>query len=95
MDGVGYETPLGYRGKKILVFRHLLDNTISILKDGKLVRLFPVDLHDNAINRRAKKSNKPDEAVLPPPSAAQISFKQDFGPIVNSDGGFEDKEKDS
>ncbi len=94
VNGVAYETPISFAGRKILLYRNLLDNTLSLLDEGKQIRLSPVDLHDNAIQRRAQSPAVP-EVFLAPPSAAQMAFTQDFSPIINDDGGFnipEDKE---
>ena len=54
VDSVDYEIPRGHAGEKLLVHRRLLDNTLSVLHDGRLVDIHPVDLHANARARRAR-----------------------------------------
>ena len=89
VDGVAYEMPLGYRGRKVMVQRHLLDGGVSLLHEGHLVALAPVDLHANARDRRARGRDAPP-TPMPPPSAAQMAFERDLGPVVDDQGGCED-----
>ena len=74
VDGVSYETPLGYRGRKVLLQRHLLDGEVSLLHEGRLVRLAPVDVHANAHDRRARGQDAPPTPRAPK-SAAQASLR--------------------
>lgn len=91
VDSVHYEIPRGHAGEKLLVHRHLLDNTLSVLHDGRLVDIHPVDLHANASARRARARARDNDTQNPlPPSAADLAFERDFLPVVDSDGGFED-----
>lgn len=87
VDGVPYETPLGYRGRKVLVQRHLLDGEVSLLHEGRLVRLAPVDVHANAHDRRARGQDAPP-TPRPPQSAAQLAFDRDHRPVIDEQGGF-------
>jgi len=89
VDGVAYEMPLGYRGRQVMLQRHLLEGDISLLHEGRLVRLAPVDVHANARDRRARGRDAPP-VPLPPPSAAQMAFDRDLGPVVDEQGGCKD-----
>ncbi len=86
VDGVAYEVPLGYRGRQVMLQRHLLEGGVSLLHEGRLVRLAPVDVHANAQDRRARGRDVPP-TPMPPPGAAQIAFDQDLGPVVDDQGG--------
>lgn len=86
-----YETPRGYAGKWIDVSRHLLDRTVAIMHEGRLVQLAKVDKILNAMSRRAR----PAKALLAPrpvKTAATIAFEQDHQPLVGDAGDFFDKE---
>jgi hypothetical protein len=88
---VDYEIPKGHAGEQIVVHRHLLDNTLSVLHDGHLVNIHPVDLHANARARRARDRDPQTDTPHPlPPSAADLAFERDFLPVVDPDGGFHD-----
>jgi len=89
VDGVAYEMPLGYRGRQVMLQRHLLAGDISLLHEGRLVRLAPVDVHANARDRRAHGRDAPP-LPMPPPSAAQMAFDRDLGPVVDDQGGCQD-----
>ncbi|MFH1464055.1 MAG: hypothetical protein ABIO70_06700 [Pseudomonadota bacterium] len=90
-DGVSYEIPLGHRGDKIQLHRHLLDRTLSMVHDGRLVRLAPVDPVANATSGRARLGQEPETAQPHlPPSAAELAYRQDYAPVVGPDGGFTD-----
>jgi transposase InsO family protein len=93
VEGVGYETPRGHAGRIVQTFRHLLDDTVAILHEGKLVQLAPVDLAANARDRRAKA----ERAARPPPTrqiktAADLAFERDHKTMVTRGGDFFDKE---
>ena len=88
-DGIKYEVPTGHAGTRITLYRNMLDESISIVHHGKLIRLFPVDLNFNAQDTRA--TDHCDDNVtkpLPPKSCSQIAYERDFAPIVDPDGGF-------
>ncbi len=86
VDGLAYETPLGPRGQEVMLYRHLLEGTVSLLHEGHLVQLAGVDLHANARDRRARGQDEPP-TPMPPASAAQIAFDQDYRPVVDAEGG--------
>lgn len=89
------EVPRGLAGQTIEIYRHVLDDDrISILHRGRRVFLHPVDLVANARDRRAPPASS-DEADAPtegplPPSAAELAYDRDLGPIVDPEGGFTD-----
>jgi transposase InsO family protein len=88
-DGVAYEVPRGHARSKITVTRHLLQqNRLSILHEGRVVFLHPVDLEANAYARRARLDARPPEPAAPPTTAAHRAFQADFDPIVGPDGSY-------
>jgi len=95
-DGTAWEVPRGHAGKRVRVHRQLLDDALFVLHDGRFVRLHPVDLAGNAVDRRAPRQAPaaaqpaPGEPDGPAParSAATLAFDRDFGPVVGPDGGF-------
>ena len=88
-DGIAYEVPRGHAGTDVTVWRHLLSGALSVVHDGRLVAVAPVDLAQNAIARRALPSAPaPDDDERAPQTAAQLAFARDFAPVVGSDGGF-------
>ena len=90
-DGVAYEVPRGHRGDRVQLHRHLLDGTLSMIHDGRLVRLAPVDPVANATSGRARRGQEPEPAQHPlPPSAAELAWRRDLEPVVGRDGGFID-----
>ena len=88
-QGTLYEVMPGYAGQKIILHRNLLDGTVSMLDQGRLVKLSPVDLHANA---RLKRVNPPktdqDTHKKLPQSSAEMNFNRNFRPIVGPDGDF-------
>jgi len=87
VDGLAYETPLGLRGQEVALYRHLLEGTVSLLHEARLVPLAAVDVHANARQRRARGRDEPPTPATPP-SAAQIAFDQAYRPVVDAEGGF-------
>ena len=88
-DGTDYEVPRGHAGTDITVWRHLLSNALSVVHDGKLVTLAPVDLARNAGSRRAAPAAPaPDDAECSARTAAQLAFARGFAPVVGPGGGF-------
>ena len=88
-DSTAYEVPRGHAGTDITVWRHLLSGALSVVHDGRLVTLAPVDLAHNAVSRRAvPPSPAPDDDEGAPRTAAQLAFARDFAPVVGPDGGF-------
>jgi putative transposase len=91
VDGTFYEVPRGHRGTDINIFRQTLDQTVSIIHDGKRVRLHPVDLEANARAHRARtdsEKHEQKESTPPTRTSAQIAFDRDYGPVIASDGGY-------
>lgn len=89
VEGTFYEVPRGLAGSKTTVYRQVLDGTVRILFQGKLVKLLPVDLSANAHARRAGRLAPEDDlAAIPTKSAADLTFDRDFAPVVGPDGGF-------
>jgi transposase InsO family protein len=91
-----YEVPRGHAGTQIVLHHNLLDNSLSIIDHGRLVKLAPVDLSANARSKRAKGSIQ-KEALSHPlaEGSAQMAFKKDFKPVVDVHGNFPDKEDPS
>lgn len=90
-EAVEYEVPRGFRSQTIAVTRRLLDGTLHVMHEGRLVEIRPADLEKNARDRRAPSAVTADgdpPAARLPRSAADIAFDRDFGPIVGADGGF-------
>lgn len=89
VDGVAYEVPRGHGGTRLAVRRHVLEGTLSVLHEGRVVRLHPVDLAANASARRGKPSAEHDDEQAPAPrTAAMRAFDRAYGPVVARDGGF-------
>jgi len=88
VDSVDYEVPRGHAGTRLAVHRHLLDQTLSVLHHGRIVRVHPVDLAANAAARRAKPgADQDDDGTRPPRTAAMRAFDRAYGPVVSRDGG--------
>jgi transposase InsO family protein len=89
VDGVTLEVPKGHAGQTIEIFRHVLDaGRVEMVHADRRVRLYPVDLHRNAVAVRGHRV-EPQEIEGPlPPSAADLAFRRDLGSIVDPDGGF-------
>jgi transposase InsO family protein len=96
VDGTDYEMPKGYGGQKVMLRRRLLEGSVGFLHEGKVIDLHEVDVHSNARSQRAKDDAGQDETQpIAPPSAADLSFQRDFGPIVSDDGGFRGPDSDA
>jgi putative transposase len=88
-DGVAYEVPRGHAGQSILIYRCVLQQTVSVLHQGRLVRLHPVDLAANATAQRTAGRPPEDHPATPPVlSAARLAFERDFSPVTDAEGGF-------
>jgi len=86
-----YEAPLGTARQRVTVYRNALTGEVSILHEGRLVTLHPVDLSRNATDRRAKRRDKPQQSKAhPPKTAANLAFDRDCAPLVGPDGGFQE-----
>lgn len=90
---VHYEIPLGHASSRITVHRQVLDNTLSVLNNGALVRIHPVDLHSNARAKRNHPQTTQDDDLPKqrPQSSAEIAFEKQMSPILDSEGGFSEK----
>jgi len=89
LDSTAYEMPLGYAGQIITVHKKLLERTVHFLHQGRFIRLHPVDLEVNARSPRGQRPSsipEADQRILPP-SAADMAFDRDFGPVVDEEGG--------
>jgi putative transposase len=84
--GVAYETPRGHAGQKVDLYRHLLEQTISMIHNDVLVRLMPVDLHFNAHSKRAKVNSKKTKSQRGQ-TASQIKYEQEMRPVIDDEGG--------
>jgi len=88
-EGTDYEVPRGHAGTDVTVWRHLLSGALSVVHDGRLVALAPVDLALNAVSRRAiPTSPTPDDDERAPRTAAQLAFARDFAPVTGPTGDF-------
>lgn len=93
LDGHAYEMPLGYRGRRVQVFRHFLEDRFTVLHEEKHVSLSRVDLHANAKDKRIKQAAHAE----PVPAgkirtAAMRAYDRDFATVLSPDGDFYDKE---
>lgn len=86
-DGTLYEVMRGYAGKKIILHRNVLDGSIAVMHDNRLVKLSPVDLEKNAHLKRIKPKTKKDESGKLPQSSAEMSYNRDYKPMIDSEGG--------
>jgi hypothetical protein len=95
VGGVLYEVIRGHAGTRVLVHCNVLEGSMAIMHQGRLVRLSPVDLHQNARQKRAK-SQLPDKKQDQSPltkGSAQMAFERDMRPVIDTDGGFNLPEK--
>lgn len=92
--GQKYEVPRGLGGQWIDVRRQLLTGELSLLHEGRIIRLNPLDLEANAKNKRAvrKQYEEPVSGDAVPKTAATLAFENDFQPIVGPNGDFFGKE---
>jgi putative transposase len=85
--GVDFEVPRGHAGTRLAVLRQVLDGTLWIQGDARLVQLHPVDLAFNATSRRGHRTPREEPAETTPVTAAETLFDHEFGPAVDRDGG--------
>jgi len=91
VDSIPYEVPRGHAGQTVRIERHVLDGHLSMLHEGRLVRLHPVDLVKNAHHPRGKPAAEEAPIQRPPrQTSAELAFAREFAPIVDPDGGFTD-----
>ena len=93
VGSVDYEVPRGHAGERITVARYLLGDDLRVLHDGRLVRVHPVDRHQNALSRRAHAIPPPDCDESIPTTAAEIAFAKDLGPLIGPNGDYEPHHK--
>ncbi len=88
-DGVRYEMPAGYARDAVMVYHNVLNEQISVIHEGRLVSLFPVDLVQNALEPRSSKG-KPKESPSAPlvSSSADLAFNKDVNPLVDGQGNY-------
>ena len=85
-DGTQYEVPRGLAGERIVLLENVLEATLQIRHQGRLIQLHPVDPVANATSPRAKKH--PDtETVSGSKTASALSFEKHFGSVLDAEGG--------
>jgi transposase InsO family protein len=94
IDGVDYEVPRGHARTRIPVMRQVLDGTLWIQGDERLVQLHPVDLALNATSHRGHHRTREEPAETTPITAAETLFNNEFGSVVDRDGGYLPTSKD-
>jgi transposase InsO family protein len=88
LRGTAYELPLSVTEKRVVLYRNVLEETVSINHQGRAIPLAPLDLLANA--RRAphlaghQDSSPPTIANLP--TSAEMAFERDFPSLVDEDG---------
>jgi hypothetical protein len=95
-SGKGFETPSGYAGTRILVYRHLLYGTLSMVHQGRMIELHEVDLTANACHQRRRQlaEVQPDQPRTIK-TAARLKYDRDHATLVDGEGNFaENKLKD-
>lgn len=100
--GIDYEVPRGHSGEREVLFRRLLERTaetdaLYLRHQGRLVRLHPVDLAQNARARRARvrpDNDSSDIAPVPTKSASQLAFERDLPSMLGPDGGYPNHDDD-
>lgn len=93
MNGVGYEVPAGYAGRRIEVYHHVVAHRITIIHQGRHMTLLPVDLAANARSERRRRVEK-EEPLGPGPikTAAQLLYERDHKTIVTEGGDYFEKD---
>ncbi|MCP4899137.1 MAG: transposase [bacterium] len=87
-DGVFFEVPRGYAGHRIRLWRHLLDDSVSMIHQGERLFVHPVDVKANAYSKRAREPKIPRKTTRAVRTAATLRFQSDFAPIVGPDGSY-------
>lgn len=93
-EGGLYEVPRGLAGERVVLLKNILDGSLSLAHEGRLVRLAPVDLQANATSPRARHDEKKDTKPITK-TASAISFERAYGTVLDADGGCKDKEDES
>ena len=102
VDGIDYEVPRGHSGEREVLYRRLLERTadtdaLYLRHQGRLVRLHPVNLAENARARRSRvrPEGDPDAAApVPQKSASQLAFERDLPSMLDADGGYPDNDNE-
>jgi putative transposase len=94
IDKVMHEVPLGYAGKTVWVYRHVLEDRVYVEHEGRLIEIRPADVHANARARRAWMEAREPERPMPSETAAMMSYQKAYAPMVGADGGFPKTEDD-
>ena len=89
-NGVHYEVPRGLAGIKIILHHNILDDSVEVLHQNRMVRLAPLDPHVNARDKRSKNAASDDDSIPKniTRTSSQMAFDRDHRPIVGADGGF-------
>ena len=84
---VPFEMPRGHAGTRVEVHRHLLDKTVSVIHEGRMLELSRVDPLLNAKTRRGQKtSGEAIAAKIPAKTAATLRFERAHQPLVGPAG---------
>ena len=88
LNSKAYELPKGYVRERIIIYRSVLNDTIHFIHKDRLIQLHQVDTALNARSRRGIRQAY-EEPVHPlPKSAADMSYRRDFKPMVGPEGSF-------
>lgn len=87
VDGIYYEVIRGHAGTRITVHRNMLDSSVAIVHQGRLVHLKPLDVHKNAVDKRSR-YQKQDQPRNVTKGSAQMAYDYEMSPVVDPDGGF-------
>lgn len=87
-EGQDLELPKGLAGQQVTLYHQILDDSVSVLHEGRLVRLHAVDRHANALARRGRPAPDEPPSAAPRLTAAELAFRRDLAPLVGPDGGF-------
>ena len=88
VDSCAYDMPKGYSRERVILYRRVLSDTIHFLHQERLIELHPVDTALNARSKRGQEQTDEEPVHPPSPSAADMSFNQDYKTLVDPDGGF-------
>jgi len=89
-----FEMPLGYAGRTVKIYRHVIDDKVFVDHDGRQIELFPCDPHANARDRSRRAKIQEPVRRVPVETAAMRTFRATYGPMVGPDGGFPDTRED-
>jgi hypothetical protein len=86
--GLEYEAPRGLGHSRVEVHRRVLTGELFLVHEGRVVRLQLVDKAANARTKRERGFETPVNGEGVPRTAAAAAFDRDYGPVVDSLGGF-------